>query len=126
MGCFNAYMSLQCSSAFPMCTTAMARNEMVPGVGRMPACVTHCVSTLVACPGFWLEDIMGQCSTVSVPPQCSFALFLNSWLAPPQYESFEESEGKALECPSTDLGLDSTDASKAFDLYDTSADTVAS
>merc|ERR1712224_989587 len=78
-----------------------------------------CISTLVMCPGFWLEDIVAPCSSISAPPMCSQATFFNMWRLPPQYSSFEEAHPTPLACPkgSTSLG----DASMDYDLYGGSA-----
>lgn len=121
--CFAAAMSMQCSSIFPMCSNPMGREE--PGIGRVPMCFHMCISTLIMCPGFWVEDIMGPCQTISVPPMCSMAVYWNLWRLPPQYTSFEDSEPAALECPKTDISF-GADASSDFDLYDTSATAGAS
>lgn len=106
--CFNAYMGMHCGNLFPRCAVPEARQEPGPA-GKLGLCFTSCIATLVACPGFWYDDIKEQCSNaVSVPPMCSMALFANSWRAPPQYSSYEEaSSSAAMECPSTgDFGAD--------------------
>ena len=97
--CFASYMSMMCSSLFPRCTTVQTREETMPAGGRVPMCFHMCVSTLVLCPGFWLNDIIGACSMVSVPPLCTQAVFWNTGLAPPQYVNFDESHPFAAECP---------------------------
>ena len=74
--CFKAYMSLMCSSLFPMCTNPQGRDEMIPFVGRVPTCFTACIAVMASCPGFTLADIEGPCSEVSVPPLCSQAVYL--------------------------------------------------
>merc|ERR1712196_333488 len=81
---------MQCASLFPMCNAPSAGQEPGP-TGRSPMCFTHCLATLVACPGFWVDDIAGECSNVSVPPMCAMAVFKNYWTLPPQYTSYEES-----------------------------------
>ena len=114
--CFGAYMSMQCASVFPRCQAPMAREEPSP-VGRVPLCFTHCLATLVACPGLWLDDIAGECSMVSVPPACTMATFGNFWLLPPQYQNFEDSQPTATECPSVPDSLKAIEASTDFNLY---------
>ena len=78
-------------SLFPRCTSAQSREETLPAGGRVPMCFRMCVSTLVLCPGFWLNDIYGACSMVSVPPLCTQAVFWNTGLAPAQYVDFDSS-----------------------------------
>ena len=97
--CFASFMSMQCASLFPRCATAQAREEPSP-VGRVPMCFTHCLATLVACPGFWVDDIADVCSTVSVPPACTMATFTNLAILPPQLSSGEE-QASSFECPAT-------------------------
>lgn len=97
--CFASYMSMMCSSLFPRCTTAQSREEALPAGGRVPMCFHMCVSTLVLCPGFWLNDVFGACSKVSVPPLCTQAVFWNTGLAPPQYVDFDEAHPFPAECP---------------------------
>ncbi|KAL8434069.1 hypothetical protein Efla_001541 [Eimeria flavescens] len=88
-----------------------------------PLCFPHCIATLIACPGFWLDDIMGPCSDISIPPFCSFGLFLNHKRIPPlvgspslctpasmhlfisvflQYSTFAEDHPFPRECPKFD------------------------
>lgn len=111
--CFQAYMSMHCASIFPRCNEPQAREEASP-VGRLPMCFTHCLQTLVMCPGMWVDDIMGVCQDVSVPPMCSVAAYWNLWRAPPQYTTFEDANAPAADCPAPltsagglDAGLDS-------------------
>lgn len=73
--CFKAYMSLMCSSIFPMCTNPQGRNEMIPFIGRVPTCFTACLAVLMYCPGFGMAEIAAQCTEISIPPICSQALF---------------------------------------------------
>merc|ERR1712037_505725 len=73
--CFSSYMSMQCSSIFPRCTTPQSRDEPMPNGGRVPMCLHLCVVPLVSCPGFWIGDIIGTCTMVSVPPLCTQAFF---------------------------------------------------
>lgn len=97
--CFAAYMSMHCASIFPMCTSIFSRDEEVPGLGRVPMCFHHCILTLVMCPGFWIDDIIGACSDISIPPMCATSTFWRVDLAPPQYVSQEDSQEKPLNCP---------------------------
>merc|ERR1711904_234211 len=110
------YMSMMCSSVFPRCTTPQSRGEPNPAGGRAPMCLHMCIIPLVACPGLWITDIIGQCSMVSVPPMCSQALFSNTRKAPPQYISFDEANPFPKNCPPLDY--EGLDASESFELYD--------
>merc|ERR1712032_235795 len=110
--CFSAYMSMHCSSIFPRCTTPQSRNEPLPAGGRVPMCVHLCIVPLVMCPGFWIGDVIGQCSMVSVPPMCTQAFFWNLYLLPPQLTSFSEANPYPKSCPKT------TDAADDPSLYD--------
>lgn len=74
--CFKAFMSMMCSSLFPMCTNPQGQNEMIPFIGRVPLCFTACLLVLLKCPGFGLSDIEGPCSDISVPPICAQAVYL--------------------------------------------------
>merc|ERR1719433_1046356 len=108
----NICMSMQCSSIFPRCTTAQSRDEPMPVGGRVPMCLHLCIIPLVTCPGFWIGDIVGSCSMVSVPPMCTQAFFWNLFHLPPQYVSFDEANPFPAECPKKDvgnLGMDSVD-----------------
>lgn len=105
--CFSAYMSMQCAATFPMCTTVQAHEAQIPGLGRAPMCFVHCVATLVACPGLWIDDIADICQDVSVPPVCAMAFYHKA--SPPQLSSFDESTGYPLRCPKFDPEID-TDA----------------
>lgn len=100
--CFSQYMSMKCANKFPRCAVPQARQEPGP-MGKFGMCFTHCIATLVACPGFWMDDINEECTNApSVPPMCAFALFTNVWRAPPQYVSYEESQPAIMECPKAD------------------------
>lgn len=78
--CFRAYMSLQCASAFPACTVLQADETNVLGRGRAPLCFSHCLDTLVSCPGFWVDDLDGACLDVAAEPSCSrLVLWLGPW-----------------------------------------------
>jgi len=111
--CFSSYMSMHCSSIFPRCSTPQARDEPMP-IGRLPMCLHLCVLPLVACPGFWIGDVIGQCSMVSVPPMCTQAFFWNMWKLPPQYSDFDEANPFPKKCPV----VDSNDAAANVALYD--------
>jgi len=43
----------------------------------VPLCLHLCIIPLVMCPGFWVGDIIGTCTMVSVPPMCTQAFFWN-------------------------------------------------
>merc|ERR1719161_1102818 len=114
--CFSAYMSMQCSSIFPRCTTPQSRDEPVPVGGRVPMCLHLCIVPLVACPGLWLGDIAGPCAMVSVPPMCTQAFYWNAMRLPPQYSSYDEANPYPDKCPETDwLDLDATEDPALYD-----------
>ena len=117
--CFASAMSMMCGSLFPRCASAQSHNELSPVNGRVPMCFMSCISTLVMCPGFWLEDIVAPCSTISAPPMCSQATFFNMWRLPPQYTSYEETHPVPLACPKGATSL--ADASADYDLYGSGA-----
>ncbi|CAD7933939.1 unnamed protein product [Amoebophrya sp. A120] len=122
--CYASYMSQQCASIFPRCNSPMSRYEPTP-VGRLPMCFTHCILTLVSCPGFWITDIMDECMTVSAPPMCTMAVFWNLASLPPQYSSFEDSQPPPEECPSAPASLAAVENAKSdFDLYSTGKDEI--
>jgi hypothetical protein len=114
--CFSAYMGMLCSSVFPRCTAPQSRDEILPFGGSAPVCLHMCVLPLVMCPGFWLNDLLDGCSSVSVPPMCTQASFVNMWRLPPQYVSYDEAQPFAADCPKP-VGTD--DAS--LTLYDVHA-----
>ena len=114
--CFSAYMGMLCSSVFPRCTAPQSRDEILPFGGSAPVCLHMCVLPLVMCPGFWLSDLLDGCSSVSVPPMCTQASFVNMWRLPPQYASYDEAQPFAADCPKP-VGTD--DAS--LTLYDVRA-----
>lgn len=118
--CFASYMSMMCSSMFPRCTTPQSRDEPVPIGGRVPMCLHMCILPLVMCPGFWMEDLIGSCSMVSVPPMCTQASFGNLWRVPPQYTDFNEANPYPRECPQTDteFGLDAEDDPNLYEEAD--------
>ena len=109
--CFSSYMSMMCSSMFPRCTTPQSRDEPIPIGGRVPMCLHMCILPLVMCPGFWMEDLIGSCSMVSVPPMCTQASFANLWRLPPQYANYNEANPFPKDCPQTDMefGMDMED-----------------
>lgn len=110
--CFASYMSMMCSSVFPRCTVPQTRDEPVPFGGRVPMCFHLCIVPLVACPGFWIGDVIGQCMTVAVPPMCTQAVYWNVWRLPPQLSNYDEAHPFPVECPVVDVsdgGLDSAD-----------------
>ena len=89
------------------------RDEVLPFGGSAPVCLHMSVLPLVMCPGFWLSDLLDGCSSVSVPPLCTQASFVNMWRLPPQYSSIDEAQPFAADCPKP-VGTD--DAS--LTLYD--------
>merc|ERR1712119_38946 len=97
--CGSSYFSMHCSAIFPRCTLPMTRDEAIPMGGRVPICLHLCVLPLVMCPGFWLGDVIGACSFVSVPPMCTQAFFWNLWRLPPQYEQYDEANPFSQDCP---------------------------
>lgn len=97
--CFAAYMGMMCSSVFPRCAAPQSRDEVVPVGGSVPVCLHMCVMPLVMCPGFWVDDLLDSCSSVSVPPFCSQAEFHNPKRTPPQYVTFDEANPFAATCP---------------------------
>jgi len=115
--CFASYMSsesLMCSSLFPRCTTPQSRDEAIPSGGRVPMCLHMCIMPLVMCPGFWMGDLLGSCSLVSLPPMCTQAVFWNLWRLPPQYADFDEANPFPVDCPANDL----SDPAMDVHLYD--------
>ena len=97
--CFSAYMGMMCSSVFPRCVAPQSRDEVVPIGGSVPVCLHACVMPLVLCPGFWVDDLLDSCSSVSVPPFCSQADFQNPKRVPPQFATFDEANPFAATCP---------------------------
>jgi hypothetical protein len=97
--CFAAYMGMMCSSVFPRCAAPQGRDELVPVGGSVPVCLHTCVMPLVMCPGFWVDDLLDSCSSVSVPPFCSQAEFQNPKRTPPQLATFDEANPFAATCP---------------------------
>lgn len=111
--CFAAYMGMMCASVFPRCTSPQSSDDILPFGGSAPVCLHMCVLPLVMCPGFWLDDLLDRCSSVSVPPMCSQASFVNVWRLPPQISSYDESRPFAPDCPK----LSGTE-NEALSLYD--------
>lgn len=95
--CYSAYMSMQCANTFPVCTTVQASQAEIPGVGRGPMCFLHCIATLIACPGMWIDDLEDICTHVSAPPMCSFAVYART--APQQLRSADEGGNVPRSCP---------------------------
>lgn len=117
--CGAAYMSMQCSSIFPRCMSPAAGEDTPsPIMGRAPMCFFMCISTLVMCPGFWIEDVLGPCQMVQAPPMCSMAVWWQFWRLPPQLVSFEEANPSPMECPKTDVGFS---ADSDYGLYDSAS-----
>mmetsp|Transcript_18987 Transcript_18987/g.60374 ORF Transcript_18987/g.60374 Transcript_18987/m.60374 type:complete len:320 (-) Transcript_18987:113-1072(-) len=119
--CFSAYMSMHCSSVFPRCTEPQSRDEPQPLVGRVPMCLHLCIFPLVMCPGFWVNDILGPCSMVSIPPMCTQAVFWNLFKLPPQYISYDEANPFPRECPRLDTAPTGVDALEDPALYEAKA-----
>merc|ERR1712014_53807 len=119
--CFASFMSMHCSSIFPRCTSPMSRDEPIPGIGRVPMCFHLCILPLVLCPGFWMDDVAGVCSMVSVPPMCTMATFWNLWRAPPQFADFDDAHPFPRRCPEQDDGEDGLDSADSPELYDLEA-----
>jgi len=116
--CFASYMSMMCSSVFPRCTVPQTRDEAIPLGGRVPMCFHLCIVPLIACPGFWIGDIIGQCTMVAVPPMCSQAVYWNVWRLPPQLANYDEANPFSVECPTADVrdgGIDSADSPSLYD-----------
>lgn len=138
--CFASYMSLQCSSVFPRCTAPQSRDEPMPAGGRVPLCLHLCIIPLVTCPGFWINDVIGTCTMVSVPPMCTQAFYWNlvcffiahirsihhqssenacaQFRLPPQYVSYDEANPYPKDCPNTDLSEFGMDAAEDPALYE--------
>merc|ERR1719272_248918 len=116
--CFSAFMSMHCSSIFPRCTVPQSGDEPVAAGGRAPMCLHLCILPLVTCPGFWIGDVAGPCSMVSVPPMCAQAFYWNVHRLPPQYASFDEANPFPSDCPGPDLGPGGMDSAEDPALYD--------
>lgn len=99
-------------------------------------CLHLCILPLITCPGFWISDVAGPCSMVSVPPVCAQAFYWNTaWpvdgLAargeaaspwkhrlPPQYSSFDEANPFPSDCPVPDHGPGGMDSAEDPASYD--------
>ncbi|BAM38763.1 conserved hypothetical protein [Theileria orientalis strain Shintoku] len=100
------------ASIFPLCATGAAQVAQT-----FPICFPQCLAVLVACPGFWVDDIAGACGSnvsvplvnnilVQMPPMCSFSAFVNHGRIPPQYTTYEASKLYPESCPKYDANLD--------------------
>lgn len=107
--CAMAYLGMYCASLFPICWLPIGLKV----AETMPICFPQCLATLIACPGFWIDDIEGPCNNTSVPPFCSFSIFVNQKLVPPQLTSYDNSHLYPSTCPSKDEDYDTPD-----DLYE--------
>ncbi|CRG94447.1 conserved Plasmodium protein, unknown function [Plasmodium gallinaceum] len=107
--CAMAYLGMFCASIFPICWLPIGLKV----AETMPMCFPQCLATLIACPGFWIDDIEGPCSNVSVPPFCSFSIFVNQKIVPPQLTSYDDSHSFPATCPTKDEQYDLPD-----DLYE--------
>merc|ERR1712232_1141069 len=63
--CYSSYMSLQCTSLFPRCTSPQSSSEKISAGESVPTCLHMCILPMIMCPGFWVNDVTGQCSMVS-------------------------------------------------------------
>ncbi|KEG01599.1 hypothetical protein YYE_03697 [Plasmodium vinckei vinckei] len=100
--CAMAYLGMYCASLFPICWLPIGLKV----AETMSVCFPQCLATLIACPGFWIDDIEGPCSDASVPPFCSFSIFVNHKLIPPQLSSYEGSHLYPKTCPERDDNYD--------------------
>ncbi|KMZ95364.1 hypothetical protein PVMG_05230 [Plasmodium vivax Mauritania I] len=101
--CAMAYLGMYCASIFPICWMPIGLKV----AETMSVCFPQCLATLIACPGFWIDDIEGPCSNASVPPFCSFSVFVNQKIVPPQLTSYDESHDYPATCPTSDDAYDS-------------------
>merc|ERR1719181_666861 len=77
------------------------------------------------CPGFWIGDIIGTCSMVSVPPMCTQAFYMNLFRLPPQYASFDEANPFPKDFPKTDLtGMDALEDPALYDITPAAASPI--
>ncbi|GIX66205.1 hipothetical protein [Babesia caballi] len=107
--CATVYLGMYCASLFPICVTGAAKVTET-----FPLCFVQCLATLIACPGFWMDDIAIPCSNLSMPPFCSFSAFINHWRVPPQHTTYDQSHQYPEGCP----GYDPEMADTPMDLYD--------
>ncbi|SBS82121.1 conserved Plasmodium protein, unknown function [Plasmodium malariae] len=103
--CAMAYLGMYCASIFPICWLPVGLRVSE----TMSLCFPQCLATLIACPGFWIDDIEGPCSNTSVPPFCSFSIFVNQKIVPPQLTSYDDSHNYPSTCPSKDDEYDIPD-----------------
>ncbi|EUD65260.1 hypothetical protein C922_04389 [Plasmodium inui San Antonio 1] len=101
--CAMAYLGMYCASLFPICWMPIGLKV----AETMSVCFPQCLATLIACPGFWIDDIEGPCSNASVPPFCSFSVFVNQKIVPPQLTSYDDSHDYPATCPTPDYEYDS-------------------
>jgi len=104
--CYKAYMSMMCSSIFPMCTNIQGQNEFIPFLGRVPMCFTSCLAVLALCPGFSFIDIEGPCTDVSIPPLCAQAVYLKDDLEGQRTVEDELAEKLNSKCHNYDPEID--------------------
>ncbi|GAW79367.1 hypothetical protein, conserved [Plasmodium gonderi] len=107
--CAMAYLGMYCASIFPICWLPIGLKV----AETMSVCFPQCLATLIACPGFWIDDIEGPCNNASVPPFCSFSVFVNQKIVPPQLTSYDDSHMYPSSCPEKDEEYDLLD-----ELYD--------
>eukprot|EP00366_Plasmodium_knowlesi_P003650 XP_002261147.1 [Plasmodium knowlesi strain H] len=100
--CAMAYLGMYCASIFPICWMPIGLKV----AETMSVCLPQCLATLIACPGFWIDDIEGPCSNASVPPFCSFSVFVNQKIVPPQLTSYDDSHSYPDTCPEHDYEYD--------------------
>ncbi|KAF8822966.1 hipothetical protein, partial [Cardiosporidium cionae] len=103
----NPQLIVCSASIFPICwmpfaSTQTHNNAGLEAASTFPVCFPQCIAILFACPGFWIDDLIGPCGDVSIPPFCSFSLFINQGMIPPQYTSYEQSHPFPNECPKAD------------------------
>jgi len=122
--CFASYMSMHCSSVFPRCSAPQSSDAPSSVGGRVPVCLHQCILPLVMCPGFWVDDIIGVCSMVSVPPLCTQAFYMNLWRLPPQYVNYDEANPFPTDCPQNDFEALGSDMAEDLALFDTEAQTL--
>jgi hypothetical protein len=116
--CFHSYMSLQCATLFPTCTTLQASQEFIPWRGRMPTCLFHCIEVLMTCPGFQFADVEDLCHSIGytpVPPLCAWAKYTRMDAIPAPVGD-DSGEGKM--CPPIDPELDVSMDPTLYDAYE--------
>lgn len=96
--CHSSFMSLHCTSIFPRCTTPQSQSDSIPVGESVPACLHMCILPLIMCPGFWINDVIGQCALVSVPPLCTQAFYFKD--PPAQLHTSDDSTSMmSRRCP---------------------------